>query len=296
MEYPKFIMSSDPHLRPDTPEARLDDYLESQKKIIELLRHYVEDLGYIALCSGDVTHRARERKEPVTFVNFLLENLPLMYGVEGNHDELYHSSDHLRHTTLGSLVFANKYKRIEHEVFGNVHVYGYGYGKKIQHVGRGNAQDFVNIAVYHGMVLQERNPFFDGLIAEDILKEFPEYDIILTGDNHKTFVVSLDNRVLINAGSWKRDSVDQIDHKPVMFTFDSFTRKIDIVPIPTDNDIISTEHIEKEKARNERLETLSDTFKEVRNITLDYENNLYNFYEENKTEQDVQRKIETWMH
>src|SRR5690606_28843328 len=161
-----------------------------------------------------------DKQDTIGFIYYLLEILPEFYGVVGNHDLLYHSMDALNRTTMGILIKTGKYKLLSDQplVVDNTYIYGYHFGQEIKHVPK--RKTGTNIAIYHGMVMNEPNDFYDGLIAGDILREFPEYDMIVTGDNHKQFITILDDRVLINPGSLKRDNADQVDHTPFIFTYE----------------------------------------------------------------------------
>ena len=284
----KFNLCGDLHFRSDAPECRLDNYMLSQERILEFMR---EREG-TWLCSGDVVHRARERKEPLTFTNWLMERIPEMYGVLGNHDLLYHSLENVNHTTMGTLVFSGLYRLLNKHKFGNVTVHGFHWGQEITHIEKKEGE--VHIAVYHGMVMEEPNNFFEGLIAKDLLDKYPEYDLILTGDNHHSFVLEKDGRFLVNPGSLKRDNIGQIDYEPFIFIYDSKTKKLEKIPVPCDTDVISTAHNEKIKEKDERLEQLEEKFIEARDTTADMEENLSAFFKINKTGLDIQDVIESW--
>lgn len=299
----KILMGADFHFRSSPPEARLDDYLESQQALMDWLRDTSK--GYdLFLNSGDIVDSARERKDPLGWANYLAKNIPIMTGVLGNHDLLYHTTDTLDSTTMGTLINFGKYNVLKELHFLDqavgLSIYGFSYGEEIKNCpkkpeGVAPRKDHVNICVYHGMVMEEPNPFFGGLIAKDMLAEFSNYDIILTGDNHKTFIVENEGRVLINPGSLKRDNASQLEHKPVLFTFDTDLKIMDKIEVPIENDILSREHLTIEKERDERIEALGEKFKEVQNITLEYDKNLEEFFQINNTQEDIQCHIYKWM-
>lgn len=296
----KFVMYGDMHLRSTVPEARLDDYLANQDAVLKWLRETFSD--HIHLCSGDVFHLARERSEPLTFAYEMARKLPEMHGVWGNHDLLYHSPEMKHKTTLGIMELINKFHSLpsgeplvfaEDDAFGPVRVYGFHYGEEITH--NKNYRKGTSIAIYHGMVLDEENAHVKGLMGRDILNEFPEYDIILTGDNHKQFVIADDSRVLINPGSLKRDNADQVDHVPFVFTYDSETNKVDKFSVPIENDILDREHIEIKEQRDERLEKLSERFQEAKDITLDFYDNVMSYLESNEVRDETKLRVLEWI-
>lgn len=295
----KFAFTADEHFRSTVPVARKDDYLKNQDDIIKWLNELSKK--YTMFSCGDTVHHARERAKPLDFANYLLKELPHRYGILGNHDLLYHTTDTLDSTTMGLLIQAGKYTVLDYNSpieFDKVKFYGFSYGQEIKHIPRWNrnpTSNFTRIALYHGYVTQEPNEFIEGKVAIDLLKSFPEYDIIFSGDNHQGFMVELEGRVLINIGSLKRDNADQMEHIPYVYTYDSQTKKVDRIEVPIDKGILTKDHIEKEQERNERLENLSEKFKEVRDVTLDFNQNLLNFFKMNKINEDVQSRIMEWV-
>lgn len=289
----KIAMGGDFHFRSKAPEARLDNYLETQDKLISWMRDQFP--GYRWLCSGDLLHLARERAEPLSWVYYLLNVLPEFWGVRGNHDLLYHSLNELHRSSIGLLEMAGKFHPLSVSpiIEDDVEIYGYDFGTEIQHVKPKKTKTL--IAVYHGMVLKEANPFYSGLVAKNILTEFPEYDIILTGDNHEGFVEAVDDRVLINPGAFKRDNADMIDVQPYVYTFDTEMKTVERVAVPIQDDIISRDHIELEKERDKRMEELADKFPEMRNTTLNFQENLYEFITENGPKAEVEHTILEWL-
>lgn len=289
----KLLLGGDFHFRSTVPTARKDDYLQNQDNLINWLSELAKD--HLIICSGDVVHHARERAKPVEFINYLIKNLPGMWGVLGNHDLLYHNKDFLDSTTMGALINAGQYKLLGDQFIqvDKTRIYGYSYGTEIQHIPV--TKTFTNIAVYHGYVTEKPNEFIEGKLGIELLKEFPEYDIILTGDNHQSFFIIHEDRVLINTGSLKRDNADQIDHVPVLYTYDVITKELDKITVPIDDDIIVKDHLEKEQERNERLENLSDKFKEVRDTTLDFEQNFFTFCSMNNVDPNVQSRVLEWL-
>ena len=296
----KLAFFADEHFRSTVPVARTDEYLENQHKLILWLGELSKT--HTIITSGDTVHHARERAKPLDFANYLIKYLPHRYGVLGNHDLLYHNRELLDSTTMGNLINAGKFTVIPPEGVSleeNLFLYGYSYGDEIKHLKPLNplmAKKLqTHIAVYHGYVSMEENPMIDGKVAKDILKEFPEYDIILTGDNHQGFIVIDDGRVLINPGSIKKDNADQMEHTPTYYTYDTVSRKIDYFAIPDFGTVLVRDYLEKEEIRNKRLDALGEKFEQVKEITLDFEENLNMFCEHNNVNPDVHARVLEWM-
>ena len=87
-----------------------------------------------------------------------------------------------------------------------------------------------------------------------MLDMFPSMDLIVTGHHHQTFVLEKDGRMLVNPGSLMRNDADQIDHRPCVFLWYAEDNSIKQVFVPIEKDVISREHIEERKEKENRLD------------------------------------------
>ena len=109
-----------------------------------------------------------------------------------------------------------------------------------------------------------------------------KFDLIVCGDNHKSFAFSKGKekkRYLVNCGSLMRSSIDQIDHVPCVYVFDTEKRtlKKHSIPISPAKEVLDIEQIEEENRKNEELEvfiqSLSDN-KIIEEGQFDFERNV----------------------
>ena len=127
--------------------------------------------------------------------------------------------------------------------------------------------------------------------AEEILDKYPQFDLIVTGHNHKTFVVEKEGRLLVNPGSLTRQTADQADHHPCVFLWYAEDNTVEEVSIPHEEGVISREHIEKKERRDGRIEEFISRLSAEYDVGLSFEENLARFEEKNKVRQSVMEII-----
>ena len=126
-------------------------------------------------------------------------------------------------------------------------------------------------------------PGCEDLSAGQILDKYPEYDLIVTGHNHKTFIEEKDGRLLVNPGSLMRQDADQIDHKPCVFLWYAESNRVERIDIPHEKDVISREHLDKPKERKERLRAYIENMSTDWEAALSFAKNLEKHFNENKS-------------
>ena len=121
------------------------------------------------------------------------------------------------------------------------------------------------------------------------VKKFPQYDLILTGDNHKPFVVEHEGRILVNPGSMMRTTADQIDHKPRVYLWDG--ERVEPVYLPIAKDVISREHIDIGKDRDHRIGAYVDRLNTRYEIGLDFKKNMVDHFKANRTRKEIKERV-----
>jgi hypothetical protein len=134
----------------------------------------------------------------------------------------------------------------------------------------------------------------------DNVFRFCKHDIIVSGDNHLSFMAekfskTKSTRLLFNCGSLMRNRIDQKDHKPVVYVVDTsdMSYETHYIPVKPFAEVMDVKKAEKRKARNEELESFVDKLSGDTQIEgLDFLRNLEAYMVENKVPANVKEFIE----
>jgi len=254
-----YIFIADIHTMVTTPLCRTDDFLAAQIRKYKELRQFVELYDAKLICGGDIVHKdsLKSQTEIIGTLNLIHKHLMDMDGIAGNHDLIYRNIENIDFSIISNLINTDKYRMIANDAplaVGDDLIYGFSYGSKITAPKKKGKNK--TIAVFHGLVTQESTTLFSSVVAKDLLRDFPDYDIILTGDNHKTFTETYEGRTLINPGSLMRFTADQEEHKPCVFLYNSDTGIYKPLYFTIEQGVIDRSHIDKKQEKDDRLESL----------------------------------------
>ena len=212
--------------------------------------------------------------------------------VFGQHDLRFHSSD-VRNTPLGVLQAAGVIQIAPnwepiYLLDNNVSIYGASWFEDIPE--KMYDPDTFNILITHRMVLEEKiwDGQTDGVFGNKLLRTSP-FDLIVSGDNHAHFTYKVGNRYLINCGSMIRTRIDQYDHRPTYYIFDTETREIQMETIPVElpQHVFDLTKAEAEKEENAVLIAFVERLKKnIKLEGLDFSKNMKTYMEENREEID----------
>jgi len=296
----KLLLTSDWHVRDDTPVCRTDDFWKVQWSKINWLIEQANRFDAHILNGGDLFNRGRPVQSQVLELMLIrlfhqLKKSLRMWIVPGNHDLPFHSMGELERSSLGVL--------FEMGVIANLHGVGTYLGKESELFlcGRGWGYDLNEvvipdgyskkdtIGVVHTMVCTKGNEYPGASDAELYLKKHPQFKLIVTGDNHKRFVVRDGDRLLVNPGSLTRQAIDADD--PVVYLYD--TDKDDLVelPVPIEKDVISSEHRDVVVERDEKIAVFVESMKNEYDSDLDFEGNLKAHLVENPVSKETEKLI-----
>lgn len=283
----KFIYGSDWHLRFSAPVCRTDNYAETIIRKGKWLEKLSKEHNAPIISGGDLTDKSLYKSpQDIVLTLNLLKDWPNMAGIVGNHDLLHRNPEYLDKSIISVGINFNKMTYIKDTIdFDNVRFHGFDYGSGgLQHPE--NLMEGYNIAILHEYVSKEKNDLFGKYVAKDLLKEFPEFDFILTGDNHKTFTEEHQGRILINPGSFLRMDADQIDHKPCVWLLDTDVKSYYPIYVPIEKGVISTDHIKIEKDRNERMEKFVIAMDQEYEVVDIFEENINQYIAKNRKDKD----------
>jgi len=288
----KYIITSDWHITDQPPKRRTDDYVKEQIRKINYIVSYSCRENMDILNCGDIFHTKKISYETLrTMIQILSKTT--MIGVFGQHDMRYHSNDKMDNTPLAVLESAKVFISsrtdfCQEEKKTKEKIYFCNFGETIPKVEDTN---LFNILIYHGLIcFREEVP--NSMDAVEFLNANSFYDLIVTGDNHKTFTVQNGSRMLINPGSLMRMDITQVDHKPCFFVYDTQTLNAKRVEIPVKDNVFDLSLLEKEKEINRKLEAFVNGLSEDKIMeNLKFENNLENFMVANNIENCVKELV-----
>jgi hypothetical protein len=118
----------------------------------------------------------------------------------------------------------------------------------------------INIWATHRMVIDNEKLWpgmEDFTLAKHLLKKNP-FDLIVTGDNHRSFATKYGIRRLVNCGSLGRTNIDQAAHIPHFVVFDTESRKLARVKIPIKppKEVLKIEEAKERKRKEAELAQL----------------------------------------
>ena len=266
------ILTSDWHLRESTPECRTDDFWEAQWKKIDFIKELSEKHGAFVLVGGDMFHHW---KPSPNLIRTCIEHFPFgVHTIYGQHDLPQHNWNHREKSGIAALEASNTV-----EVLPNC-----SWGQEPDPDLPSFTVKGKKILVWHKMVWQGKRlwPGQDDPSSIAVMKKYPEYDLILTGDNHKPFVEEYDGRLLVNPGSLMRQSADQQDYRPRVYLYD-IERDL-VVPeyLPIESDAVSRLHLEKRVEKEDRIEAFISKLQGEWDAGLSFEANLRRFLQANK--------------
>ena len=270
------IIVGDIHYRDDQPRCRLDNFWETQKRKALWLKGLWIDYGRpLVLQPGDVFHRWKSSPQVISAV---LEYLPPMVTVPGNHDLPNHSME-LYHKSALAVVGrskTDKYVMGIDSFFSEppLCIWGFPWGQTITSTGKKPpGKSISNIALAHITVV-DGDSKFDGWGAVDLLRKSEGYDLVVTGDNHKPiWVTDEQGRHLINPGSFTRQSADE-DHHPAVYLWWAKDNRLEPMPVPIKHDVIPREHLATKEERDERLEAFVESLTAGVEVTVKFRDNV----------------------
>lgn len=288
------ILAADLHLRSDIPLCRTDDYLNAQFKKLNFIFDLCKENDCPLLVAGDIGNKSQ-------WPNWLLEKIMSIINkykigiicIPGQHDLPEHRLEYWQKSGCGVLHEAGAIKMLSepilyHNIF---RLFPFGYGSEIKHIKKNDFKRF--IAMTHQMVIENKPLWPDQKAPKghELLKKFPEYDLILSGDNHNPFVAKYENRILVNPGSMMRMTAAQINYKPKVYKWYADTNEVETIYLPIEKNAVSRIHIEAEQERDKRMEVFVNRISDDIEIGLSFEQNLKEYFNKNRTKKSIQEKV-----
>ena len=296
---PSAILTSDIHLREDTPVCRTDDVLATMVRKLAWLKELQQKCGGVPILdAGDLFH---QWKPSPGLLSFAIQNLPKsFYTVPGNHDLPQHSMDLLWKSGLWTLYVGghiNVYYEDVGATFENFHVQAMQWGGKLSPEVLKEFDDRLlkgkrRILLYHGLVYD--SPPWPGAEKEGdsgsgFLKKVPGFDLIVSGHYHRSFVAQYNNRLLINPGGIMRMTADEADRQPEVYIWYAEDNSVEAVPVPIEQGVVVADHLVQQKEKDQRMEAfLSRLGGGDIELGLSFRENLTRYMAQNEIRKGVQ--------
>lgn len=283
---PTAILTADWHLSEEIPICRIDNYWEAQWRKVDFISNLQEKYQCPVIHAGDLF---KHWKPSPFLLSTTMAHLPdQFWTVYGNHDlpqnnlEMREKSgiEVLERAKILDVLDGLHWNQTEPNPFDNMIQFENG----------------AMLLVWHIMVWQGEKPWpgCDDPEAGKLLRATDGPDIIVTGHNHKPFVVERDGRLLVNPGSIMRMSADQICHKPRVYLWFEETNTVEAVYIPIDPDgvdSVSRRHLQQVQEKDTRIEAFIEKLNMDWTSEVSFRKNLELFFANNEVSGKVQTLI-----
>lgn len=278
---PTAILTSDWHLREDTPVCRTDDYWSTQWKKVRYISSLQMQYGCPVLHAGDLFDKW---KPSPYLLSETIKNIPdRFHTIYGQHDLPEHNIELFYKCGINVLNLSGSLTLLAGTHFGQ-----FPDLKKLSF-----QLENKEILLWHTMVYQGKLPWpgCTSPSAAKVLRTYPQFPLILMGDNHKSFVEEYKGRILVNPGSLMRMDADQIDFQPRVYLWYANTNTVKPVYLPIEENVVSREHIERKTQRDNRIDAFVSRLNTDWEGAIGFEENLERLITENKIKDNVKSII-----
>jgi DNA repair exonuclease SbcCD nuclease subunit len=297
----KFICAGDLHIRLQAPENRIDSFFDAQYEKIRWILKQAQKYKADLLLPGDVfdSPKASHFLTSVYLSLFREFDNVSIHACMGQHDLRYHvNPDNTPFNVLRQANLLHYINKVTYKIDENITLYGADWNQPIPKPS--NTKEF-NILLIHKMIIPtEESKIWEGqtdyTLADSILKK--GFDLVVSGDNHRGFVIEKHGGLLVNCGSIMRSTKVQINHKPFVVLFDTTTKKYEqiYIPIKPAEEVFDLDKIKKEKEHDKNITAFVDGLNEHKDMGLSFENNLIHYCKENKIDNSISSIIEEAKH
>lgn len=282
---PSGILTSDWHVREDTPVCFTGDFLNEQWTAIQFINDLQKKYDCEVYHAGDLFDHWKPSPYLLSMMISLLPDR--FYTVFGQHDLPQHNLLLDYKSGINTLRQAGKVNVLTKCSWGQepdepsilvARESGFNPDRKI-------------LVWHHLTYIKAPFPGASGGMAAGILRKYPQYDLIVTGDNHQSFTVEYNGRILVNPGNITRQTADQMDFKPRVYLWYAEDNSVVPVYLPVTEGTISREHLELKEERNQRIEAFISQLDGNWDVQLSFEDNLKRWKEVNQVRDSVMEII-----
>ena len=281
---PTAILCADFHLREDTPTAFTGNFQIEQWGVVTFIANLQEKYNCEVWHAGDLFNNWKPSPWLITMA---MRHLPKGFRtIYGNHDLPQHNLELADKCGINVLKEADKLGVLSEVHWGKFPEKGSLFIPNVMLIER-------TILVWHVMTYQGKKPWpgITDPMAATLLRKYPQYDLILTGHNHQSFVEEHEGRLLVNPGGITRQSADQIDFKPRVFLWYAETNTVEPVYLPFTEGAISREHIDVIEQRDARIDAFISKLNSEWDVSLSFEDNIEAFCQANNVREPIKEII-----
>lgn len=293
------ILTADLHLTARTPISRTDDYIAAQKNKLRFLWDLsLENGNCPILCAGDVFDYWKASPWLCSWAHCSLPRN--MIAIPGNHDLPMHSMNEYDKSALFLLeVVGGAITVLKGDdcYISNMEVMGVPFGELEKWQPPETRGRRKRALLLHELVWPGKKPEWAGrsYSAEELLDRFEdEFDLIVTGDNHQSFVVEGEDCLLVNPGSMLRRTADQAEFQPCCYLYYAEDNTVKPAFFPIEKGVHTLSHLTDKKERDERIAAYIERISNSWEGGLSFRDNLLEFFEKNNTPRKVREIV--WQH
>lgn len=296
------ILTSDLHLREDTPSCRTDDFQMTLQRKLDWLAGLQQKYGGVPILdAGDLLHHW---KPSPALLSWVMLNLPRPFiTLPGNHDMPHHNLNMLRFSGLYTLAVSRYIEVLDgaHPLWNeelSFDIYSIPWRETTLSP---EVQPFRphrrKVLLYHGLTYVGSAPYpgaeKEGLLASRLLDRFPQFDLIVSGHYHRGFCCASEDgkRLLVNPGGITRMTADEIDRQPYVYLWNVEQNTVEPVPVPIECGVIRRDHIEQQEERSGRMDAFLSRMSQDVELQLSFRENLRRYMTQNDVSNAVQQEV-----
>lgn len=276
------IITADWHLRETVPVCRTDDFYTAQWNKVDQIAELQRTYECPVIHAGDLFDNWKPSPALLTDT---IKHLPKkFYTVCGNHDLPQHSLDLINKCGVRTVEAAGALTILKEGHF----------GQPLAEIPSSITGLDVKIGINHVFTWTGTVPWA-GCQADSamkIVRNNQDYSLIITGDNHQTFIIAHKDTQLVNPGCLTRQTIAYEKHKPCVFFWSEELMKLTRHVLQYDRDVIQKEHLEQEEQKQNRIDAYIEHLQNVDiETTVDFEENIKQFLLSNKVSDRVKNLV-----
>jgi len=207
------IFFSDPHFSLNPPPLRSaePDWFAAMKRPLDEIKEIQKAHKCPVFCCGDICDRWNS---PPELINWLIDNMPPMYCIAGQHDLPEHDIQQIHRSAYQTLVMSHVICPVPSGLqTSELWIKGFNYGQQCTPFKVSGQFSKLKIAIIHQYnwipIARHKGQINEYERIGSARTEFRNYNCIFSGDNHIPFRTSIADTLFINCGSIiRRKSTD----------------------------------------------------------------------------------------